>query len=195
MTPSKVYDFDPRNLPQDMLAAIGLMTASAAQTEGVVEMAIACFLDIDVEYGQAVTTHMAMPLRFSVLRSSAEIRIDDLDTLDELDNIVDGIEEAFGKRNGVVHYSWCRNPDTNEIFTVKDTARTRVETELIPMTVDHVKRDAIFVYDAGMSLMAFLMRNGFKQKLPPINRVRGHKSRAARKKRREAILRARETKS
>jgi hypothetical protein len=32
MEPAKIYDFDPRNLPQDLLAAIGLMTACAAQT-------------------------------------------------------------------------------------------------------------------------------------------------------------------
>jgi len=72
---------------------------------------------------------------------------------------------------------------------VKDTARTRVETSLIPMTVDQVKREALFVYQAGMSLMAFLMKCGFSQKLPPSDRFRGHKSKAARKKRREAKLR------
>jgi hypothetical protein len=74
----KIYDFDPRNLPQDMLAAIGLMTACAAQAESVVEMAIHCFLDIDFEYGQALTKNMSMPQRLNALRASAEIRIDDL---------------------------------------------------------------------------------------------------------------------
>jgi hypothetical protein len=138
----KVYDFDPRNLPQDFLAAIGLMTACAAQTENIVEMAIHCFLDVDVEYGQAVTTHMAMPLRFSALRASAEIRIDDLDALDELDDITDKIEEAFNKRNAIVHHGWCRDPDTGEVFTVKSTARTTVRTDLVPMTVQNIKRDA-----------------------------------------------------
>jgi hypothetical protein len=59
------YDFDPRNLPQDLLAAIGLMTTSAAHTESCVDEAIAGCLGVDYEYGQAVTTHMTMPLRFS----------------------------------------------------------------------------------------------------------------------------------
>jgi hypothetical protein len=184
----KEYDFDPRNLPQDVLAAVGLMTTCAAQTESVVEMAIHCFLDVDVEYGQAVTTHMAMPLRFSTLLASAEIRIDNLDVLDELDEIVDKLEKAFNKRNGIVHHCWCRDPDTQQIFTVKNTARTRVETDLIPMTIDHIKRDALFVYEAGMALMTFLMTHGFRQKLPSLSRVRAHKSKAARKKRREAKL-------
>lgn len=188
MKPSKVYDFDPRNLPQELLAAIGLMTTNAAQTENVVEMAIHCFLDIDLEYGQAVTTHMAMPLRFSALRASAEIRIDDLDALDELDSVLERLETAFDKRNAIVHHCWCRDPETGETFTVKDTARTRVETSLIPMTVDHVKREALFVYDAGMALMTFLIAHGFRQKLPPLDRFRGHKSKAARKKRRETKL-------
>jgi hypothetical protein len=83
-------DFDPRNLPQDLLAAIGRMTTSAAHTESCVDEAIAGCLGIDYEYGQAVTTHMTMPLRFDVLRSAAELRIDDLDALDSaVDDLVD----------------------------------------------------------------------------------------------------------
>lgn len=184
----RIYDFDPRNLPHDLLAAIGLMTTSTAQTESVVEMAIACFLDVDVEYGQAITTHMAMPLRFSVLKASAEIRIDSLDLLDELDGIIDTIEEAFEKRNAIVHRTWCRDPESSGVFTVKHTARTSVQTDLIPMTINHIKRDALFMYDAGMALMTFLIAGGFRQKSPPPNRFRLHKSKAARKKRREAML-------
>ena len=181
------YDFDPRNLPKDLLAAIGLMTTSAAQTESIVEMAIHCFLDIDLEYGQAVTTHMAMPLRFSTLRASAEIRIDDLDTLDELDDVIANIEEAFIKRNAIVHHTWCRDSDTGKCFTVKTNARTRVETDLLEMEVDKIEDDALFVYEAGMKLMTFLMAHEFRQKLPPLDRFRSHKSKAARKKRRKEI--------
>ncbi|MGJ0395213.1 MAG: hypothetical protein ACR65U_03145 [Methylocystis sp.] len=93
--PINVYDFAPHNLPQELLAAIGLMTASAAQTESIVESAIHGCLGIDFEYGMSVTTHMAMPQKFSALRSSAEIRIDDLDALDELDDIISDLEKAL----------------------------------------------------------------------------------------------------
>jgi hypothetical protein len=50
--PFKKYDFNPHNLPQNLQAAIGLMTACAAQTESIVEMAIAGCLGVDSEYGQ-----------------------------------------------------------------------------------------------------------------------------------------------
>jgi hypothetical protein len=189
MASFKEYDFAPQNLPEKLLAAIGYMTTSAAQTESIVEMAIHCFLDIDVEYGKAITTHMAMPLRFSALRAAAEIRIDDLDVLDTLDEVLEKVEEAFKKRNAVVHHTWCRDPESNEIFTVKDTARTSVRTDLIPMTIQAVEEDAFFVYEAGMALMSFLQTYGFRLKFPPANRYRGHKSEAARKKREEAKLR------
>jgi hypothetical protein len=188
MATYKEYDWDPRNLPQKLLAAIGLATASAAQTENLVEMTIAGCLGVDTEYGKAVTTHMAMPLRFSALRASAEIRIEDLDALDQLDNLLEVIEEAFEKRNGIVHHSWCCDPDTGEVFTVKETARTSVRSDLIPMSVNGVKADALFIYDAGMRLMSFMRDHGLLPKLPPL-RSRAHKSKAARKKRREAKLR------
>jgi hypothetical protein len=160
-----LLDFDPRNLPQDMLAAIGLMTTSAAQTESCVKEAIAGCLGVDTKYGQAVTTHMTMPLRFSVLRSTAEIRIDDPDVLNELDALLKRIEKAFNKRNAVVHHTWCRDQDTGQVFTVKETARVRVEMDLIPMSADQVKSDALFVYQAGMDLYSFLMAHNL---LPPV---------------------------
>jgi hypothetical protein len=187
MAEHKEYDFDPQNLPQELLAAIGLMTTSAAQTEGILEWAIAGCLGLDVEYGMTVTTHMAMPLRFSALRSAAEIRIDDLGALDELDGLLERLEEAFNKRNAIGHHTWCRHPPTKEVFTIKNTARTSVQQDLIPMTIDHVKRDALFVYDAGMKLMSFLSRLNLAPPPPPL-RPRGHKSKAARKKRRNAQL-------
>jgi hypothetical protein len=186
----KEYDWDPYNLPPKLLAAIGLMTASAAQTESIVEMAIACLVDVEVDYGKALTTHMAMPLRFSAIRAAAEIRIDDLDALDELDDILDIVEDAFDKRNGVVHHSWCRDPETGEVFTVKETARTSVRSELIPMSIDAVKSDALFIYEAGMKLQTFLKKNGLRLKFPAVPRLRGHKSKAARKKRRQELPRS-----
>ena len=69
-----VYDFDPRNLPEELLAAIGLTIASFVQIEGHLQSAIAGCAGIDIEYGKAITTHMSMPLKISVLRSVAEIQ-------------------------------------------------------------------------------------------------------------------------
>jgi hypothetical protein len=179
------YDFDPRNLPQDLLAAIGLMTTSAAHTESCVDEAIAGCLGIDHEYGQAVTTHMTMPLRFDVLRSAAEIRIDDLDALDALDDLLDRLTKAFAKRNAVVHHMWCRDPETGNVVMVKETARQRVEIETIPMSADQVKDDALFVYEAGIALFWFLKSHNLLPPLPTAPRPRWHKSKEERKKRRE----------
>lgn len=186
--PKKIYDFDPHNLPSELLAVIGLMTASSAQTESCVESAIAGCLGIDAEYGKALTTHMSAPLRDSILRAVAEIKIDDLDALDELDSLLDAVNNAFAKRNGVVHHTWCRDPENGAIFTVKSTARGSLEMNLIPMTVDQVKSDALLVYNAGMDLWSFLLRHDLIPPTPPVHRLRAHKSKAERKKRRKTIL-------
>lgn len=182
------YDFNPNTLPRELLEAIGLMTASAAQTEHTIQEAIAGCLGVDIEYGQAVTAHMAMPLRFSALRSAAEIRIDDLDDLDALDVLIDRLENAFERRNMIVHHSWCRNPMTDEVFLVKETARRRVETDLIPMTIDAVKEDAALMYGVGMDLQSFLSARDLLPPFPPKTRSRVHKSKAARAARRKGSL-------
>jgi hypothetical protein len=56
------------------------------------------------------------------------------------------------------------------------------------MTVDVIKRDAQFIYDAGMNLMSFLGARNLLPPFPTSLRFRGHKTKAARKKRRKAKL-------
>jgi hypothetical protein len=187
--PEIEYDFDPRKLPAEYLQAIGLVAANSAQTEAIVQDAIAGCLNLDSEQGPAITTHMSMPLRFSALKAAAEIKIDDLDSLDMLDELIDAIEDAFDLRNSYLHHRWCRNPDTDQVYTVKEKARTRYEIELIPMSINAIKSDATAIYQSGINLYQFLIIRGLIPRFAPF-RPRTHKSKPARKKRREALLRA-----
>ena len=181
--PSVVYDFDPYNLPQDLLAAIGLMTAVSAQAERIVQMLIAGCLGLDMEFGIAVTTHMPAPLRDHVARAVAEIRLP-VEALDELDKLLDDLTLRQGKRNDVVHNSWLRHPDTEKAYYAKETARGTVSTTLVEVSVDQVKADAGALYAASMDLLRFVQRNSLIPAAPPF-RPRGHKLKAARKARRK----------
>src|SRR5689334_8494675 len=115
-------DFDPHNLPPNMLEAVGLIAMCSAQTEHIVEQGIGGCLGIDIEYTAAVSTHMATPMRDQILRAAAEIRIDNLDDLDELDRLLDEINKAISKRNDCVHNSICHDLDTGEFFMSTTTA-------------------------------------------------------------------------
>jgi hypothetical protein len=63
MAAFKEYDFDPNNLPREILEAIGLVAACSAQTESVVEMGIGGCAGLEADYSVAITTHMNAPLR------------------------------------------------------------------------------------------------------------------------------------
>lgn len=180
-----LLDFDPRNIPMRYQRAIGLVAASSAQTESMVQMAICGCLGVDAEYGWAITTHMNATMRGQVLRSVAEIRINDLDALDELDEILDAISAANLLRNDHVHNEWCIYPKTGQVFVVKMKARGRLESDLIPVSIDKIKADAQLIYDLGIQLFSFLQRHKLVANLPPPDRPRAHKSRAERKKRRK----------
>lgn len=182
----EVLDFDPRNLPKECLAAIGLATAAAAQTERIMESAISGCLGVDMEYGGAVVTHMNAPLRDNVLRAVAEIRIDDLDDLDELDDILDEIREAQVKRNNLVHNEWCVDPKDGLVYFLKQTARGSFKLNREKKSVESIEADASSIYAAGMELQSFLMARGLLPPFPPLDRLRSHKAKAARKKRRKA---------
>lgn len=176
----EVFDFEPANLPQDFLAALGLMSASASITDGVVEMAIVGMLGLDGEQGWAVTAHMPAPLRANVLKSAAEIRFSDPRILDELDVLLEAIKKATEARNEIIHGSWCRVPSTGQVMLVQQKARTHVEVSANPMTVDEVKLKATALYDAGMNLMQFIMAIGAVPDLPG-DRPRGINTPKARK--------------
>jgi hypothetical protein len=187
MEPPVTYEYDPRKLPQEALAAMGLSVACAAQTEKVVEMAIGGCLGVNAIYSTAISTHMPMPLRFHVLKAAAEIKIEDLDDLDLLDEILDKIDKAMQKRNDVAHDTWCQILKTGQLFTHKTTARGSIAAELIPMDIPTIKKDSAAIYAAGMELMGFLISKNLLPPFPPDPVPRGHKTKAARKKRRESL--------
>jgi hypothetical protein len=181
-------DFNPLNLPQEILAAIGLVASCSAHTEYVIEQGIGGCAGLDIESTAAFATHMATPMRDQVFRALAEIRMNDLDDLDELDRLLDAISTSMKVRNTYVHNSMCRDKDTGELLITTATARGSVEVDLFPITVDQIKLDAVRIYNAGLNLYGFLKKRDLLAEVPPSPRPRDHKSRAARKKRREAIL-------
>jgi hypothetical protein len=185
--PKVIYDYDPRNLPRKLVAAIGRLIAAGSQTETAINIAIMGCLGLDSEYGMAVTTHMALPLKFHVLKSVAEIRLHSPDSLDDLDKILDEIDTALGKRHDAAHDQWCLHPDTKETYRTKIKARGSVAGELIPVSVHAVEADALAVYESGMKLIDFVMRHDLTPPVAPL-RPRGHKTKAARKKRAKAAL-------
>jgi hypothetical protein len=188
--PHKFYDFDPTNLPADILQALGFLLACSAQTEYAVEMAMAAILGIEAHYSAAITAHMSAPLLDNSLRAVAQIRIDDLDALDRLDELLDAVNEALTKRNSYVHGNIGRERDTNQCFLIRIEARGQLEGDSTPISVNNIKSDAHFILDTGLDLIQFTTSLGFGLRFPASPPNRAHKSKAARKKRRKELLRA-----
>lgn len=176
------------NLPQEILAAVGLVASCSAHAEYVIEEGIGGCAGLDIEYTAAFATHMAAPMRDQVFRALAEIRMENLDDLDKLDELLDEVKASMTVRNTYVHNSMCRDKDSGEILITTTTARGSVAVDLFPVTVDQIKRDASRIYRAGIALYMFLGERGLLAEVPPKPRPRDHKNRSARKKRREAIL-------
>lgn len=109
--------------------------------------------------------------------------------MDELDRLLDEVNNAFRKRNRYVHHTWCRDFETNQVFTKVLEARGEVDAYLVPMSVNEIKADAIFIYGAGMNLMRFLGDRKLLPAFPASPRPRAHKSKAARKERRKRMAR------
>lgn len=183
------FDFDPLKLTADILEALGLIVAASAQTESIIEMAICGCLKVSAMYGPPITAHMNGPLRDNVLRSVAQITIDNLDDLDELDQLLDNINTAIAKRNLYVHNSIGRDKATTDKFYIaKIESRGELDTAAIPVSAQQIKDDANAILQSGLRLMDFLMARDLLAKFPATIPEREHKSKAARKKRRKELL-------
>lgn len=155
-----IYDFDPRNLPNEYLRAVGLVAMAAAQTEDIVGTFIGCLLGADNIETLAVTTHMTGPLRDHVARALIELNATTAAVVDDVDDLLDAIEAAMAKRNVLVHNPLIRHPDTGEIFAHRLKARGSLQLELRPITVQEIEEDAALIYEAGITLQKYMMLNG-----------------------------------
>jgi hypothetical protein len=104
--PSIIYDFDPRNLPPELLRALGLVTAAAAQTESIVQEFIGGLLGIDHIETIALTAQMSANLREQIARSLLELNAANSWVVDTVDDLMDAIAAATEKRNHLVHTQW-----------------------------------------------------------------------------------------
>lgn len=175
-------DYDPHGIPHEYMEAIGLVAACSAQTESVIELAISGCLGLETQYGTAVTAHMSGPQRKNLLLASAELRLDDLDALDELDLILENIETVMQKRNSAVHNQWGYSPKQKKVYTARFSARGSVRGDLIPMDLNTIKSDAWDIYEAGLRLMNFIRVMGLIPKIGP-SEPRHHRLKSSRKKR------------
>ena len=178
------YDFDPYNIPDEYLNAVGLVVATAAQAEHVLQQFIGALLGIDNIQTLALATHMNFPLKDHIIRTLAELDAPNIKELDKIDNLLDAMSEALDKRNIIVHNSLAINPDTKEILSLRTKARGSLQLQLKPISVDEIEKDAAAIYKASMDIVSFMMSRGLsphhRTKLlrEPVNR--GKKSRKER---------------
>lgn len=161
----KLYDFDPRNLPQELLAALGMLAASSAHTESIVQQAISGFLGLPWNKGLVVTAHLTMPQRFHMLEAAAkEINLDETN-VNELKLHISRLKLAFDQRNQALHRSWCRDQATGCVHVVTETARGKLKVHVEAGDAQTVLDTANEMYDAGMELYKFLGLLGLTPKL------------------------------
>jgi hypothetical protein len=180
-----IYDFDPNNLPPEYLSAIGLVVASASQTDHVMRDFIGSYLGVDMAESLALGAHMSTPMKDDVIRSLVELNAACASDVDDLDDILDRVREATARRNSIAHNAFARHPETGEVFSLKERARGSLQVELKPVTVAEMNEIAAEVYASGMALMDYMMARGIgprereKPLREPLNR--GKKARQARR--------------
>lgn len=180
-----IYDFDPNNLPPEYLAAIGLVVASASQTDQVMRDFIGSYLGVDIAESLALGAHMSTPMKDDIIRALVELNAPSACDVDDLDDILDRVREATARRNAVVHNAFAVHPETGQVFSLRERARGSLQVDMTPIKVSELNSIAAEVYAAGMALMDYMIARGIGPRerdrplREPLNR--GRKARQARR--------------
>lgn len=174
------YDYDPMNLPQDVLQAIGLVIACAADAESGLDEAIAGLIGTDYERGKAISSHMNMPVKFGAVRSLAQTRFSGVLELDAINGILGELERSLAARNRYAHGVWATQKHDKTPVLIESKARNGVEVNVRIVDVAEVIEIAKGIKAASLSLVSFLNGANFVPDFPPIDRPRGHYGKKAR---------------
>jgi hypothetical protein len=180
-----MFDWDPNKIPADYLQAVGLVAMAAASTEAALQEFIGSLLQIDNIESLALTTHMNAPLRDHIARSLIELNAVSADVVDDVDDLLDAIEDAWSRRNAIVHNQLIINQKSGEVVSHRLKARGSLQLELRPISVEEIKEDARVINMVGLDLISFMSLHGLQpreRKVPlrePLNRSK--KARAERR--------------
>jgi hypothetical protein len=151
-----IYDFDPNNLPPEYLTAIGLVVASASQTDHVMRDFIGSYLGIDLAENIALGAHMSTPMKDDIIRALVELNAPHASEVDELDDILDRVRIATTRRNAVAHNAFARHPETGQVFTLRERARGSLQVDLTAIEAAELTEIGNEVYAAGMALQEYM---------------------------------------
>lgn len=152
----KVFDFDPRNLPDAHLRAIGLVVAASAQTESIVAQVIGMLVGLRTVDCVAVTAQMGTNLRLDVAETLIREKVEPDDLKEACLEALAAVRIAIGARNGIIHRDWMRDPDTGEVRGSKTTAKGSIKVKIPDSSTTAIEAQAAAIYQSGISLFGLI---------------------------------------
>ncbi len=159
-----VFDYNPYELPDALLRAIGLVITCSVQSESIIESAIADVLQMHVLPAKILTTHMSMQVRTGALRSAAHARWGDKPEYKEFEALITRVERAVDQRNQIAHLTYFTHPTDKSTHSSKVRARKGLKVEVLPATVEGVEAVAKEIYDSGLAIVEYLGVRGIRSK-------------------------------
>lgn len=158
------YDYDPRNLPEAYVLAVGKVSVAWSQTENALETVIATLSGVGLPLGWALTTHMNFPMKCDAALSVAGRTLSAEDH-EALRLTIATLKIASEARNKYVHGHWAISETPGEIFILSVRSRGTLKATYLRVGVEEIERAAADIYDVGMSLIRFLLIRGLAPKM------------------------------
>ena len=154
-----VYDYDPRNLSSDSLAAIGLVAACGAQLEFTIMELIGGCRGIDPTLRAKIGGMMTPQAKIDTAREAVNEKFKDKpDTLSGVNKLLSEAENALNVRAVILQSSWFQDPKTTHLFREEPNSSDDTTSHIVPVPLLRLRTEANRIYDAGILIMDFVIR-------------------------------------
>jgi hypothetical protein len=144
-------------LPENYLTAIGKVTVMWGTLEAVVDIAIRKFAAFELydSRGAIITAHMTWPLKMDILEALVTELLPEYPQLARFGTVKPLLKKAQEGRNRISHGQW--GYENGEASKLRATARGRLRTSIMPITIAEIEAIASDIGRAGAATMKLVV--------------------------------------
>jgi hypothetical protein len=155
-------------IPDEYLTEIGRVTTRWAMLESVIDLCLTLLIgnrEFDVR-SAIIFNHMAFPMRIDVMGALVSQLLPDYSGLAEFPTVHQLLKQAQEKRNLIAHSKWGVDEQTGQVTVSRLTARGKLKTSIVPISVAEITAAADLIAKAAHDLLVLVVNAGTTN-IPP----------------------------
>lgn len=156
------------DIPDEYLTEIGRVTTRWAMLESVIDLCLTLLSgnrEFDLR-SAIIFNHMAFPMRLDVMGTLVDRLLPDYSGLSGFPTVLQSLKQAQEKRNSIAHSKWGVDEQTSQVHISRLTARGKLKTSIVPISVAEISAVADLIAKAVHDLYVLVVNAGTTNSAP-----------------------------